>query len=231
MKTAAVIPAAGAGARMNKSLAKQYLPLGGKPILARTLESLADVAIIDEILVALHPGEFDYFRREIAKPHSLKKISRLTEGGPTRQASVRNALKEIGKDIDIVLVHDAVRPFIEAETVMEIIAQAAAEGAAAAAVPATDTIKRTDRGGFINGTVPREGLWTVQTPQAFRRELIAEAHARAEKDRFQGTDDASLVERLGHKVKIVEGSRWNLKITAAEDLVVAEGLLRELNMP
>lgn len=231
MKTAAVIPAAGAGARMNKALAKQYLPLGGKPILARTLESLANVAIIDEILVALDPKEFEFFRKEIARPNALKKISRLVGGGPTRQASVHNALKEIRENIDIVLIHDAVRPFIEEETVMEVIAQAAAHGAAAAAVPATDTIKRSDSGGFINGTVPRDGLWTVQTPQAFSRGLISGAHARAEKDGFKGTDDASLVERLGHRVKIVEGSRWNLKITAAEDLVVAEGILRELNLP
>ena len=231
MRTAAVVPGAGAGARMNRTMPKQYLPLGGKPIIARTLESLDRTPIIDEILLVLDAKEFDYFRREVMKPRRWKKPCRLVEGGLTRQQSVYNGLKEIKEDFDLVLIHDAVRPFIEEETIMEIIAQAAIHGAAAAAVPATDTIKKTDRDGFISGTVPRDGLWAVQTPQAFRREIILRAHEQAVKDGFIATDDASLVERIGLRVKIVESSRWNFKITTAEDLVVAEGILRELNLP
>ncbi len=231
MRTAAIVPAAGTGSRMNRTVPKQYLPLGGKPILARTMESLDGNPIIDEIIPVLDTKDFDDFRKKILKPHRLKKIKRIVAGGRTRQESVYNGLKELEEDFDLVLIHDAARPFIEDETVIEVIAQAAAHGAAAAAVPATDTIKKSDMDGFISGTVPRDGLWAVQTPQAFRRGLILKAHEQAEKDGFQGTDDASLVERLGQKVKIVEGSRWNFKITTAEDLVIAESILRELNLP
>ncbi len=230
MKTAAIIPAAGAGRRMEKPLAKQYLPLGGRPIIARTLESLAKAPIIDDIFIVLDPGRINYFHEKIMKLRGLKKIRGIIEGGPTRQESVYNGLKKIRGNYDLAVIHDAVRPFIDLETLLEVIAQAHIHKAAAAAVPATDTIKETDGEGFITSTVPRGGLWAVQTPQAFSLELIIEAHEKAREDFFAGTDDASLVERIGKKIKIVEGSRWNIKITTAEDFVIAEGILRELGL-
>lgn len=229
MKTAAVIPAAGTGARMHNILPKQYLPLGGKPIISRTLAAIERIPIIDAIFPVLAPGEFDYFREQISGRGRLQKIAGPAPGGNSRQASVFNGIKEAGEDFHIILIHDAVRPFIDEETVMEIIAQASAHGAAAAAVPVSDTLKKASSG-FITGTVPRAGLWAAQTPQAFRREIILSAHEQAERDGFTGTDDASLVERLGGKVKIVEAPPWNIKITTAEDFVIAEGILRELGL-
>jgi 2-C-methyl-D-erythritol 4-phosphate cytidylyltransferase len=228
MKTAVIIPAAGTGSRMNRAVAKQYLPIGGRPILARTLRALAGIMLIDEIFLVLDVKEFDYFEKEIMPFCGNRKPNKIVKGGSTRQESVYNGLKAAGNGFDIILIHDAVRPFIDEQTVLEIIAQAASHGAAAAAGPVTDTIKKADEEGFIIKTVPREHLWAVQTPQGFSREVILRAHKKASEEGFQGTDDASLVERLGKKVKIVECSRWNLKITTAEDLVVAEGILREI---
>lgn len=229
MRTAAVMPAAGTGARMNRAVPKQYLPLGGKPIIIRTLQSLERIPIIDAVFPVIDAGELEFFSKEAAAA-GLKKTRPPVPGGTTRQESVYSGLKAAGEEFEIILVHDAVRPFLEEEAVMEIIAQAELKGAAAAAVPVSDTLKRADEKGFITVTVPREGLWAVQTPQAFRRELILEAHETAIREGYRGTDDASLVERMGRRVKIVEGSPWNIKITTPEDFVTAEGILRELGL-
>ncbi len=229
MRTAAIIPAAGSGTRINAGIPKQFLPLGGRPMLARTLEALDRVDGIEVFFLALAPGEFDCYSAEIAPGLRLRKEVVIVEGGPSRQASVQNGLSKAG-GYDIMLIHDAARPFITIETAEAIISEAGRHGAACAAIPVTDTIKKADGSGFISSTVPREGLWAVQTPQAFRRELILRAHARAAQDGFTGTDDASLAERLGERVKIVESSPLNIKITTMEDFIFAESIIRELGL-
>ncbi len=226
MKTAAIIAAAGSGTRMNRTVPKQYLPLGGKPVIVRTLEKLLRIPLIDEIIPVIDRKDKDLCR-QILEKHGLTQISRFAEGGATRQESVYNGLFEVGKDFDLVLIHDAVRPFIDEQTILEAIAQATDHKAAAVAVPVKDTVKETTGEGFIKSTVPRGNLWMVQTPQVFSFRLLMQAHKKAAEERIRATDDAALVEMLGHVIKIVEGTALNFKITTAEDFLLAEAILRE----
>lgn len=227
MKIAAVVPAAGRGSRMNHRLPKQYLPLGGTPIIARTLIALESFAAIDEIFVVVREEEKEYFHKEIAGKYNLKKISRIIAGGERRQDSVYNGLECTGEDTAFIAIHDGVRPFITEGIFMETIAQAALHKAAVVAVPVSDTIKVVKQHGFAVSTLPRDKLWMVQTPQVFERGLILKAHHLAMKENFTGTDDASLVERMSCPVKIVEGAPENIKITTPGDLIIAEAILRE----
>ncbi len=213
---------------MNHSLSKQYLPLGGKPIIARTLLALENFTLIDEILVAVRKEEEEYCHREIIEKFNITKVRKLIEGGKRRQDSVYNALEVVGKGCNLVVIHDSVRPFITEDILIEAIAQANIHKASVVAVPVTDTVKEAKYHGFIERTLPRENLWAVQTPQVFDYELILEAHKRAKKENFVSTDDASLVERMRHPVKVVEGALDNIKITTPEDLIMAEAMLREL---
>jgi len=238
MKIVAIVPAAGRGVRMNSSLSvrtnhsvsKQYLPLGGKPIIARTLLALESFTLIDEIVVAVRKEEKDHCQREIIEKFNITKVRKLIEGGERRQNSVHNALAAVGEGCNLAVIHDSVRPFITEDILMETIAQANIHKASIVAVPVTDTLKEAKYHGFIQRTLPRENLWVVQTPQVFDYGLILEAHERAKKENFTGTDDASLVERIGHPVKVVEGTTDNIKITTAEDLMMAEAILRELGI-
>lgn len=227
MKIVAIVPAAGRGIRMNHSLPKQYLPLGGKPIIARTFMALEKFPLIDEILPVVRNEEKEYCRREIIEKYNLTKVHRLIEGGEKRQNSVYNALEEIEADTDLVVIHDSVRPFVTEDILMEAIAQASAHKAAVVAIPVTDTVKEAKLHGFVKRTLRRENLWSVQTPQVFDYKLILKAHRQAREENFIGTDDASLVERIGCSVKVIEGSPDNIKITTAEDLIIAEAILRE----
>ena len=225
MKIAAIVPAAGRGSRMDHRLPKQYLPLGGTPIIARTLMALESFPAIDEILVVVRGEEKEYFHREIVRKYNLSRVSRIIAGGERRQDSVYNGLESTGEDTAFVAIHDGVRPFITEDIFMETIAQATLHKAAVVAVPVSDTIKVAKRHGFTGTTLPRDRLWAVQTPQVFERGLILEAHRRARKENFMGTDDASLVERMGCPVKVVEGAPENIKITTPGDLIIAEAIL------
>ncbi len=227
MKIVAIVPAAGRGIRMNHSLPKQYLPLGGKPIIARTFMALEKFPLIDEILPVVRNEEKEYCRREIIEKYNLTKVHRLVEGGEKRQNSVYNALEKIEADTNLVVIHDSVRPFVTEDILMEAIAQASAHKAAVVAIPVTDTVKEAKGHGFVKRTLRRENLWSVQTPQVFDYELILKAHRQAREENWTGTDDSVLVERIGCRVKVVEGSPDNIKITTAEDLIIAEAILRE----
>ena len=227
LRVVAIVPAAGKGLRMNHHLPKQYLPLGGKPIVARTLLGLQSFAVIDEIFLAVRSEEKEYCEREIVRKYGLTKVCQVIEGGERRQDSVYNALEKIGGGAGLVVIHDGVRPFLAESILMESVAQATVHKAAVVAVPITDTVKVAKQHGFIKKTLPREDLWAVQTLQVFEYGLILEAHREAKKENFPATDDASLVERMGHPVKVVEGSTENIKITTPEDLVMAEAILRE----
>lgn len=233
MKVIVIIPAAGLGTRMGsvtatvqgKTPSKQFLTIAGAPILIHTLRKFDVSSEVAEICIAMRPSEAESFQAELAG-YGFRKPIHLVEGGEHRQQSVSNALKSVqASDGDIVLVHDAVRPFVEHETIAGVIEAVKKYGAAIAAMPAVDTIKQVERtpdGAIIRATIPREVLVQAQTPQGFRYGLLKQAFAAAEAEGFLGTDEASLLEHIGHDVHVVMGSPRNIKITTPSDLDVAE---------
>ncbi len=206
---------------------KPYLELFDKPILAHTLGAFDQNSVVDTIFVIVDGPDFDTCRSAVIEPYNFQKVASLVPGGVTRQDSVFNGLKVLPDDTDFVVVHDGVRPFVTDEMIFTCIEAASDWGAAVVAVPVKDTIKVADSDGFVVDTPDRSQLWTIQTPQVFRKNLLLEAHRYARRKQMQLTDDAALVEQLGLKVKCVMGSYSNLKITTPEDLVVAEALMRK----
>lgn len=208
---------------------KQFLLLGGVPILVHSLRAFSSVPRVSGIYVAVRKAEIDRVAALVAEQKISARV-RVVEGGDTRQESVRNALKQIqGSDDDIILVHDAVRPLIDPATIDRTIDAAVKHGAAIVGLPAVDTIKqvaRTADGAIVTTTIPREYIVQAQTPQGFRWSTIQRAFAEAEADGFVGTDEASLVERAGAQVAVVMGSPANLKITQPGDLDLAEFYLK-----
>ncbi|MDE0041742.1 MAG: 2-C-methyl-D-erythritol 4-phosphate cytidylyltransferase, partial [Candidatus Poribacteria bacterium] len=225
-KICALIPAAGSGSRMQNSVKKPYLNLGGKPILVHTIGVFDRNPVIDTISVIVDATDLEMCQSTVIAPNAFQKVGDLVVGGETRQASVFNGLQSLPTDVDCVIVHDGVRPFVTDEMIFACIEAADEWGAAVAAVPAKDTIKVASTDGFIVDTPDRDKLWAVQTPQAFRASVLLDAHAFAKRERVTATDDATLVEQLGFKVKIVSGSDSNLKITTPNDLIIAEALKR-----
>jgi 2-C-methyl-D-erythritol 4-phosphate cytidylyltransferase len=237
MKVIAIIPAAGLGTRMapasvGKGKSKQFTELAGIPILVRTLRKFVASDRVSEIWVALRKSEMDEFRSRLDSEYKdvLKKKVQLVEGGEHRQHSVANALAAISAaPDDIVLVHDAVRPFVTSEIIDEVTEAAGKYGAAIAGMPAVDTVKqveRTSEGALITATIPRERVVMAQTPQGFRYDVLKKAFDEAGADGFTGTDEASLVERSGNEVAVVMGSPRNIKITTPADMDVAEFFLK-----
>jgi 2-C-methyl-D-erythritol 4-phosphate cytidylyltransferase len=237
MKIIAIIPAAGLGTRMasgagskdkKPAASKQFIELRSTPVLVHTLKKFAANPEITEIYVALRQSEISPFRERLEReaPEILKKKTVLLEGGENRQQSVANALAAVAASADdIVLVHDAVRPFVSDEIIHDVIAAAKKYGAAITGVPAVDTVKQVERtaeGAIIKTTIPREKIVMAQTPQGFRYEVLKKAFDEAAGDGFIGTDEASLVERSGHEVAVVMGSPRNMKITTPADLELAE---------
>lgn len=230
MKVIVIIPAAGLGTRMagsatGKAPAKQFTEINGVPVLVHTLRKFAESPQVSEIIVALRKAEADNFLPRLQQERFAKPV-RLVEGGEHRQQSVANALASVKADPDdLVLVHDGVRPFVDQETISKVIEAAGRHGAAIAAVPAVDTIKQVDRtaeGAVVSATIPREHIVQVQTPQGFRFSVLKRAFDEALQDGFIGTDEASLVERMGEPVWVVMGSARNIKITTPSDLELAE---------
>ncbi|HEY1657068.1 MAG TPA: 2-C-methyl-D-erythritol 4-phosphate cytidylyltransferase [Candidatus Sulfotelmatobacter sp.] len=238
MKVIVIIPAAGLGTRMapvtapkgkNKgSPSKQFTELGGAPILIHTLRKFAAVDAVSEIWIALRENEISGFRERLQREAKdiLEKRVELTVGGEHRQQSVQNAIDAIkAQPDDIILVHDAVRPFVTSEVIAEVIEGARKYGAAIAGLPAVDTVKqveRTSEGALIKATIPRAAVVMAQTPQGFRYVVIKKAFDEAASDGFLGTDESSLVERSGHDVAVVMGSPRNIKITTPADMDLAE---------
>ena len=226
-KICVLIPAAGEGSRLESAVKKPYLTLAQKPILARTIQQFEQNTAVDEIFVIVNEADFEICNTTVLEPYAFQKVRGLVAGGATRQLSVYNGIRALPADTDFVIVHDGVRPFVTDETIFACLDAAAEWGAAVAAVPAKETIKIANAEGFIVETPNRERLWTVQTPQVFRKSLLAEAHQTAEEKQLAATDDAALVEQLGYPVKLVKGSYANLKITTPEDLRIAEAFLAE----
>ncbi|MBP0124310.1 MAG: 2-C-methyl-D-erythritol 4-phosphate cytidylyltransferase [Nitrospira sp.] len=221
----ALVPAAGRGLRMGGSIPKQFLALGGEPLIIQSLLALQAATVVDQIILAVPPADIDYCQREIVAKHRFTKVTKVVAGGAERQDSVRQALAEVPSDTEIVLVHDAVRPFLTQGMIVEVVAAARKSGAAIVAIPMRDTVKQVGPDGMIERTVDRALLWLAQTPQAFRRDWIEEAHRKAQAEGVRATDDAFLVERLGHAVAVVEGSGENIKVTRPEDLAIGEAIL------
>jgi 2-C-methyl-D-erythritol 4-phosphate cytidylyltransferase len=232
MKVAVILPAAGLGTRMAKSQPdaahnrKQFLVLEGSPILLHTIRKFAQSATVSEIVVALRGDDIGWFQ-ELLDQEALAKPVRLVVGGDSRQESVEHALATLDESVDLVAVHDAVRPFVSLEQIEAVIAEAAACGAAILGVVPVDTVKRASRL-RIETTIPRERLVLAQTPQVFRLALLRQAFAQATADSFTGTDESSLVERLENvDVHVVPGSDRNIKITKPTDLELAKAFLAE----
>jgi 2-C-methyl-D-erythritol 4-phosphate cytidylyltransferase len=227
MKVAVIIPAAGIGSRMKSRTAKPYLNLADKPILAHTLAVFEGMREIDEITVVAQPAALASCQENIIKPYGFRKVLRLVPGGKERQDSVYHALKILHQqeDLEIILVHDGVRPLVTPEAVRRVIRAAKEFDAAILAQPAQDTVKRVDKDNLVIETLNRRELWLVQTPQAFRTRLLWRAFVEAYGREFYGTDEASLVEALGVPIKVVPGSAHNIKVTTPEDLALAELLL------
>jgi 2-C-methyl-D-erythritol 4-phosphate cytidylyltransferase len=226
-KSIALIPAAGMGKRMGASINKQYLHLGGIPVLAHTISVFECSPLIAAIYLVIPADEIPYCRKHVIEAYGFRKVAAIIPGGAERQNSVLNGLNVMRNDVtdeDVVLIHDGVRPLVTELLVKEVIRTASLHDGALAAVPAKDTIKSV-RNNIVMETPDRLTLWQAQTPQAFRFGMIHPAHLKAESDRFTGTDDSSLVERLGGKVHIVQGDYRNIKITTPEDLVLAESFL------
>jgi 2-C-methyl-D-erythritol 4-phosphate cytidylyltransferase len=225
LKRVALIPAAGMGRRMGASMNKQYLLLDGKPILAHTLELFQQADFIDEIVVVVPAEEIEYCRIHVVEKYGIEKVRQIVAGGAERQDSVLNGLRAIDcHDGDVVLIHDGVRPFVTLSTVQRSIEMALEHDGALVAVPVKDTVIIV-KDAFVTSTPARKSLWLAQTPQSFRYKIIRAAHERAEAEGFTGTDDASLLERIGKKVHVVIGDYRNIKITTPEDLILAQAFL------
>ncbi|MDM5335564.1 2-C-methyl-D-erythritol 4-phosphate cytidylyltransferase [Ureibacillus composti] len=218
-----VLPAAGSGKRMGAGKNKLFLLLANKPILIHTLEVFQKDGNCTGIWLAVKPEERDYIQ-QLLEEYRITKVKGLPSGGDERQHSVHSCIKEMNQ-VEIVLVHDAARPFITTPVIEKLVLAAKEKGAAIAGVRAKDTMKKvTD--GIIVETVDRDNLWSIQTPQAFQFDLIKEAEDVAEKVGFLGTDEAMLVERLGHQVHIVESTYENVKITTKEDILFGEAIIQ-----
>lgn len=225
-KLGVIIVAGGKGSRMKSNESKQFLYIGDKPILIHTLHLFEDIPEVQEIVLVVGETDFDKTKLLIAN-YVSSKLKIITIGGIERQDSVRNGLLALSEDTKWVLVHDAVRPFVTKNQVLSCWYKAIETEAAVLAVPVKETIKVVDEHGVIVSTPDRKRLWVIQTPQAFRLDLLKEAHIRALDDQFLGTDDAMLVERMGKQVHVVEGDYYNIKITTPDDRVWAEWILTE----
>jgi len=227
MEYQVIIPAAGQGKRMGAGKNKLFLHLNGKPIISHTLKVFLDDEKCSGIILAIQPDDEDFFKK-LLNAHSTTKKIHLVFGGAERQYSVFNGLKAI-KDSNIILVHDGARPFIRHDVIHQLAKAAHEKGAAIAAVPVKDTIKKVQDFQVVE-TIERTSLWQVQTPQAFRFSLLWEAHHQALQENFLGTDEASLVERLQHPVQIVTADYDNIKLTTPEDLYIAEAILKHRSL-
>jgi len=225
MKVGAIIAAAGAGRRMKAERPKQLLALDGTPILIHTIAKFDACSVIDYIVVTAPKESADEVKSLVARA-GFKKPVKVVQGGERRQDSVAGGLQHLQPGTTLVAVHDAVRPFVTLAEIESVVRQAERTGAAILAVPIVDTVKQAERE-FVEATVAREHLVLAQTPQVFSTDLLKEAFERARKDEYYGTDESSLVERLGRPVAIVRGSERNIKITRPTDLTLARAFREE----
>ncbi|WP_309495940.1 2-C-methyl-D-erythritol 4-phosphate cytidylyltransferase [Mechercharimyces sp. CAU 1602] len=221
MSVGVIIPAAGMGKRMGTAEKKQFLHFQNKPVFIHTLQVFEEQQQVEEIVVVAH--EADVARKqEYVSCYEVKKVKCVVAGGKERQDSVYLGLQQIAAEW--VLVHDAVRPFVKAKQIEALLAEVVQYEAAILAVPMKETVKRVDKAGMVVETPDRQSLWSVQTPQAFRRDLLVSAHERVRGEELLVTDDAMLVEALGVDVRVVHGDYTNIKLTTPDDLAVATAI-------
>jgi 2-C-methyl-D-erythritol 4-phosphate cytidylyltransferase len=211
---------------MGKAVAKQFLPLGDKPMLAHTLLIFQRASEIDEIIPILSQEDMEMCLREVIEQYHITKVKTLVVGGKERQDSVANGLQKLEKDASIVMIHDGVRPFVTNEMIRESVELAKKGESVVIGVPIKDTIKEVDDKKVVRHTLERSRLWAVQTPQTFPVKVLKRAYEESYKHKIYATDDATLVERMGGTVHVIMGSYDNIKITTPEDLILAEEILR-----
>ena len=225
MQVTAIIVAGGQGIRMGAPIRKQYLKLSGRPILSHTVQRFTTCGYCDHVILVIPPGDTEYCRNEVLTRVEQAHMVTIVSGGAERQDSVYCGLDAVPEKGGIVLIHDGVRPFVTRNQIQDLIGCAAEKGACMLGIAAFDTLKMVDDNGCIRQTLDRSGIYLAQTPQAFQYGLIRKAHEIARDRNFLGTDDASLVEQIGHDVFILPGNRDNIKITAPEDLKIAEAIM------
>ncbi|MGH9737870.1 MAG: 2-C-methyl-D-erythritol 4-phosphate cytidylyltransferase [Candidatus Acidiferrales bacterium] len=231
-RIAAIVPAAGLGTRMGADTPKQFLELGGVPLIIFTLRRLAACAAITDFFISTRADDVMALEAMVAKA-SLGRPARVVHGGDTRQQSVANALAQVDPSTEIVLVHDAVRPFVTVPQIERVIAEARTRGAAILGIPAIDTVKEVKRASLpedvalISATIPRERIVLAQTPQGFSYALLRDAFKKAQEDGVTASDEAAMVERFGHDVFVVLGSERNLKLTRPADMELAAFYLEQ----
>ncbi|MGV8905121.1 MAG: 2-C-methyl-D-erythritol 4-phosphate cytidylyltransferase [Acetobacterium sp.] len=224
--TSVIVPAAGQGRRMNTTISKQYLTLQAKPILAHTLDVFEKCSLINEIILVINKDEFEICEQQVLTPYHYTKV-KVVSGGNTRQQSVYAGLETVNPKADIVMVHDGARPLIREAIIIKSINETIAHQATVVGVPAKNTIKVINADGLVEYTPNRDFLVEIQTPQTFEHQLLRRAHKKAIAEGVEGTDDAFLVERLSHPVKIVSGDYANIKMTTPEDLIIGEAILKQ----
>jgi 2-C-methyl-D-erythritol 4-phosphate cytidylyltransferase len=228
MHVNAIIVAAGEGKRMGGPISKTFLPIAGRPLVLRTLDRFFSTRSVEKVVVVVAEKDIRRGQELIQSDPNLRHRPWLLQaGGASRQESVRHGLEKLGLDCEIVAIHDGARPFISAALIDRCVDEASRSGAAVIGVPVRDTIKVVSADHWVKATPARDTLWEIQTPQAFRKELIVEAHNWGRLQAIEATDDAMLVEQMGQPVFLLEGERTNIKITIPEDVLLAEALLRE----
>lgn len=224
-KVAAVIVAGGSGKRMGMKIKKQFIELEGKAILAHTIEAFNKCEVIDEIIVVVGKEDIAKVKTEIVSRYDYDKVIQIIEGGTERQESVYNGLMAVTKEVQYVMIHDGARPFISQEILEKALIMTKEKHATVVAVPVKDTIKVVNGALEVEATPNRSTLWSVQTPQSFKKELLIKAYGYAKEKSLIVTDDSMLVEAYGKKVHVVEGDYNNIKITTSEDLVLGQAIL------
>lgn len=227
----AIVVAAGGGTRMNTEESKQFMGLAGKPVLAHCLLAFESASSIDGIIVVVRSQDVDRCRKNIIERYGIKKLRSIVTGGDRRQDSVMAGLMELPPEAEAVCIHDGARPFVTEEQIERILSLIGEFDGVVLGIPVVDTIKRADVDDVIIETLNRQGLWLIQTPQAFRPQTIFKAYQQARIDSIIATDDAVLVERIGGRIKIEPGSQSNMKITHPEDLMIAEMLMQPIVRP
>lgn len=228
MRTLAIVLAGGAGKRMGTATNKQFLLLDNKPIIVRTLQIFEECRPVDGVYLVVNQKDLPVMQEEILETYKFNKVLKLVIGGRLRQDSVRNGLEAIENPCDIVIIHDGARPFVSPSFVEKGIFLMEMFDAVIPALPVKDTIKTVSKEGFVMKTLERDSLWNVQTPQTFKYELILKAYREGMNKKLYGFDDATFLEHMGKKVKVIEGSPYNIKITTPEDLIIAKGMLSQL---
>jgi len=232
MQVTAIIVGAGEGKRMGGPVPKSFLPLANRPLVLRALDQFFSARSIEKVILVVAGQELQ--RSQVlmqSDPNLSHRPWTLQVGGATRQESVRRGIEKLDSDCEIVVIHDAARPFVSASLIDRCVDKARQVGAVVVGVPVKDTIKVVSEEQWVQATPTRSTLWEIQTPQAFRKELIVEAHDRAVRQAIDATDDATLVEQLGKPVLVLRGETSNIKITTPEDILLAEALLREGRAP